>query len=46
VRGLFDALTLGSQDPSNSPTGQTKALGETIDDQNIIFVDVIHVLSR
>jgi hypothetical protein len=37
-------LTLGTQDPGNSPSGKSEALGETIDDENIVLVDILNVL--
>lgn len=37
-------LTLGTQDPGNSPSGKSEALSETIDDENIVLVDVLNVL--
>lgn len=38
-------LTLGAQNPGNSPSGKSEALGETIDDENIVLVDILNVLS-
>lgn len=37
---------LGTQDPRNTPARQTEALGEAINDQDIIFVDILNILSR
>lgn len=37
-------LTLGAQDPGNSPSGKAEALGETVNDEDIILVDVLDVL--
>jgi len=38
-------LTLRSQDPGNSPARQAEALGKTINNQNIILVNILNVLS-
>lgn len=38
---------LGAHDPSNTPAWQTEALGETVDNEDVVLVDVLHiVLSR
>lgn len=35
--------TLGSQDPCNSPSRQSESLRKTIDDKNIIFINILDV---
>lgn len=40
-----EVRTLGSQNPRNSPARQSEALGETVDDEDVILVDVLDVLS-
>lgn len=37
--------TLGSDNPSNSPTGKSETLSKTVDDQNVVLVDILDVLS-
>lgn len=39
-----NALTLGANDPRNSPSRQSEALGETIDNQDIVLINVLDVL--
>lgn len=36
--------TLGTNDPSNSPSRESESLGKTVDDQDVIFVDILDVL--
>lgn len=38
-------LTLGTNDPCNAPSGKSEALGETVNDQDIILIDILNVLS-
>lgn len=38
------ALTLGTNDPRNTPSGKTESLGETVNDENIVLVDILDVL--
>lgn len=38
----FDEL-LGAQDPGDTPAGQAEALGETVDDEDIVFVYVLNI---
>jgi hypothetical protein len=40
----WESLTLGTNDPGNSPSGKTEALGETVNDEDIILVDILNVL--
>jgi hypothetical protein len=35
---------LGAYYPGYSPAGQTEALGQAIDEQDVVFVDVLNVL--
>lgn len=37
-------LTLRSKDPGDSPSWQAEALGKTINDKNIVLVDIVNVL--
>lgn len=41
---MFGLLTLRSKDPGNSPSWQAEALGKTINDKNIVLVDIVNVL--
>lgn len=40
---LHMKLTLGAQDPGNSPSGKSEALGKTVNDEDIILIDVLDV---
>lgn len=33
----------GTKNPSDAPTGQAEALSETINDENVVLVDIINV---
>lgn len=44
--GVVQLLTLGANDPCDSPSGKSETLGETINDQNIILIDILNVLGR
>ena len=35
---------LGAQDPGDTPAGQAEALGEAVDDEDVVLVDVDDVL--
>lgn len=35
---------LGADDPSDTPSGQSEALGEAVNDEDIVFVDVFNIL--
>jgi hypothetical protein len=37
-------LTLGTNDPRNSPSRKSEALSEAIDNQDIVLIDVLDVL--
>ena len=37
--GRFDEF-LGADDPGDAPAGEAEALGEAVDDQDVVFVDV------
>lgn len=36
--------TLGSENPRNPPPWQSESLGKTIDNQDIVLIDILHVL--
>jgi hypothetical protein len=38
------SLTLRSNDPRNTPSGQSEALGKAIDNQDIVLVNILDVL--
>ena len=44
--GLRGREHLWTDNPGNSPAGKSESLGKTVDDQDIVFVDIIDVLSR
>lgn len=37
-------LTLGTNDPRNSPSGKSETLGKTVNDEDIILIDILDVL--
>lgn len=40
----WNRRTLGAKDPGDTPSRQAEALGEPINDEDIILVDILHVL--
>lgn len=41
----YPLRTLGTKNPRNTPAGQSEALGQAVNDENIILVDILDVLS-
>jgi hypothetical protein len=37
-------VLLGAKDPSNTPSGKSEALGETVNDEDVVLVDILDVL--
>lgn len=42
--GVRADVFLGAQDPGDSPAGKPEALGETVDDEDVVLVDIIDIL--
>lgn len=37
-------VLLGTKNPSDSPTGETESLCKTVDDKDVVFIDILDVL--
>lgn len=42
---IEEECDLWTDDPCDSPAGKSEALGKTVDDQDVVFVDIFDVLS-
>lgn len=38
-------LTLGAKDPCDSPSWQPEALGQTVNNEHIVLIDILNILS-